>query len=113
MIRRIPITRSSKPIPRHTPPRKISARRAANLREYAKIKVIGPCQAEFAPLCTGKAVEKHHLRGRDGDRLTDEKFIIGVCGPCHRAIHAQPGKAIAAGLLLLRSDPIIPGKEPA
>jgi hypothetical protein len=105
--RRTPIARSSKPIPRRTPPRKISATRAASLRQYAKIKVIGPCQAAFDPLCTGRAAEKHHMRGRDGDRLTDERFIIGVCRPCHRAIHAQPGKAIAAGLLLLRSDPIV------
>ena len=41
----------------------------------------------------------HHIRGRVGRLLLDERWWLPVCNVCHREIHLWP--AIARGLDLL------------
>lgn len=45
------------------------------------------------------ATEIHHLRGRAGKLLLDERFWVGVCADAHRFIHDRPEVARKAGLL--------------
>ncbi len=67
--------------------------------------MIGHCEAEFSPDCTGLAAHRHHLKLRRHKDPT----TIGVCVMCHDLIHREPGRARAASLLY-RSYESIPSR---
>jgi len=57
----------------------------------------------WCELCSVKATEVHHRRGREGDLIRDERFLMCVCSACHRHIHANPAWAYERGYLLKRN----------
>lgn len=86
------------PIPR------VSGKRAVQLREYAKkrkafLEKRPFCEAEWESDCMMRSQDLHHLKGRRGDLLNDERFFLAVCRPCHNAIHRNPSLARKWGLL--------------
>jgi len=95
--------------------RKVSSRRAAQLREYAKMlpawkerhPVCEVCPvinaAGFNVKCLGKTDHPHHVKGRIGKLLTDERYLLACCGgESHPSfIHfTNKADAIALGLLV-------------
>lgn len=55
------------------------------------------------------AADIHHIRGRAGKLLLDERYWIGVCRNAHNLIHANQEIARKAGLLAQRGEW---GKQP-
>lgn len=87
---------------RKTPLRRVSKKRELELRAYAIMRPIflraHPfCEAD--PMCLQRAIEIHHIRGRHGNLLTDERYLIGICRTHHTWIHENPNKAREIGLL--------------
>lgn len=44
-----------------------------------------------------KASEIHHMRGRLGDLLADQRYFLGVCRACHQRITEHPELAYEMG----------------
>lgn len=104
---------------KRTPIRRVSKKRAKQLREYTKLRneflALHPiCQVWLkengieettenvfllmlrnAPAST----EIHHMNRRNGARLNDESEWLAVCRGCHQWIHNNPRAARAAGWL--------------
>ncbi len=80
-----------------------SEKRMEQEKEYAKIKPENK-ECIFCGIRFNKweDKEKHHLKGRDGDLLTDRKYIYYVHMWCHSAYHNKPVKRISwfSGFLL-------------
>jgi hypothetical protein len=53
------------------------------------------------PNCSNPTSDIHHKKGRTGDLLTDVRYFMAVCRPCHTAIHDGGIK----GLLLSKFKP--------
>lgn len=51
-----------------------------------------------------KAVDVHHVRGRAGNLLTDERFWLAVSRQAHERIHAHPAWARVRGWLAEKGD---------
>lgn len=56
-----------------------------NKNKQCQMKLIG---------CTGKAEGVHHMKGRTGQLLTDEKFKIPACNSCNRRAETHPKEAL-------------------
>ena len=86
---------------RRTPIRKVSKKRAAQLREYSKLRKVF---MEHHPICEvcghATATDIHHRDGRTGERLNDVNYFLAVCRSCHHDIHASPAWAGVEGYLL-------------
>jgi hypothetical protein len=68
-----------------TPISKVSQKRAGEMAEYIKLKkeyisLYPVCEVEE---CNLKAVDIHHQRGREGERLLDTNFFMSVCRKHH------------------------------
>jgi len=48
--------------------------------------------------------ELHHMRGRAGTLLIDERYFMASCSGCHRWIHENPASAFKEGLLANSGD---------
>ncbi len=71
--------------------RKVAPKRAAELREYSKLRKDflkdRTCEVNG---CRNNAVEVHHKRGRNGARLNQVEFFLGVCSNHHKLIEMNP-----------------------
>ncbi len=50
--------------------------------------------------CGKAATEVHHKAGRRGNRLTNVKYFMKACTPCHKYIHANPKESFQKGWLI-------------
>ena len=83
--------------------RRVSNKRALELRAYAIMRPIflrkNPF-CEFDPMCLKPSVDIHHIRGRAGNLLTDERYLMAICREHHTwMIHENAKKAREIGLL--------------
>ncbi len=108
IIRRTPLKRSQKPIPKQSK----SPVRAERMRLYeiakdeARLELltaqglsmfdIPRCQW---PGCKGDAVDPHHTHGRRGTNLYDKSKIKFLCRRHHNQTHHDPKAARALGLI--------------
>ena len=78
--------------------RRVSIKRAAQLKDYAKLR---KKFLEENPLCEvckdANAIEIHHSAGRTGRLLNDETHFVAVCRSCHNWIHENIQQAREAG----------------
>lgn len=88
---------------KRTPIRKISSKRAKEVRIYLKLA------AEFLqenPVCHVCAIrhsnEVHHTKGRQGSMLNNRAFWISVCRFCHTRIENNRAWAMSQGYLVDR-----------
>ncbi len=100
MKRNTPIKRYT-PIARsRTPIRRVSSKRSKQLREYTKRRAIflaaNPLCAVYKDL---RSAEVHHVAGRIGEKLNDEKDWLAVSRAGHVWIHNNPRQARELGLL--------------
>lgn len=83
------------------PIRKVSKKRAKQLREYSKLRkeflAKHPHCEIFENDCTRKATEIHHMNKREGERLLDTAWWLPACRSCHQFITDRPACARASG----------------
>jgi hypothetical protein len=88
---------------KRTPIRRVSTKRAKQLREYFVIRENYLAEHRLCNVCkSSKATDIHHLRGRVGTRLNDTQYFMAVCRSCHDEIHHNPRWAYENGLLLTK-----------
>lgn len=82
---------------KRAPIKKVSDKRAKELRVYAKIskafKLDNPYCHAGLPGCTTITQDVHHQRGKEGARLNDKMYFLPVCRSCHQQIELNPVKA--------------------
>lgn len=81
--------------------RKFSKKRAAQNREYLKVRYAylmtsDHCAARVTG-CTLTATQIHHKRGRIGELLCDTSYFLPVCMNCHEWIEKHPQLAKELG----------------
>lgn len=85
---------------KRSPLRRVSNRRAAENRIYARER---KKYLEEHPMCEAcldrPSVELHHKRSRIGRLLCDVRFFFATCSVCHAWIHDNPRKARELGWL--------------
>lgn len=106
-----PLVRKSSMIindsPKRVPVNKVSAKRAIELRAYAKIapafKLANPdCNARLSG-CTGITTDIHHQKGRENWRLNDVRYFLPVCRNCHSIIEIDTVMAWKMGFSFPRT----------
>lgn len=66
-------------------------------------RLLGEITSSY-PFRKHPAADIHHIRGRAGKLLLDERYWIGVCRNAHNFIHDNPEIARKAGLLAQRGE---------
>jgi len=91
---------------KRTPLKRVSKRRAGELRHYSKARAVFLAAHPFCLCCnarnlnTRKATDIHHKAGRNHAMLNDEAHWLPVCRDCHDTIHRHPAWARAMGFLI-------------
>jgi len=76
--------------------RKLSKKRAAQNRIYLKMAKEFITD-KFCPVTGFAATEVHHINGRIGSLLTDERYFLAVSMEGHRWIHENVKEARSKG----------------
>ncbi len=93
LARRVPLKR--------TPLRRVSIKRKAQLEQYAKARLVFlAAHPECEVFPWSPSVDVHHVRGRIGAMLLDERYWMAVSRKAHDLIHENPNKARAKGWLV-------------
>jgi hypothetical protein len=83
---------------KRTPIRRVSVKRAAQLRQYSSQRTT---YLKAHPIChvcrTEYSTEIHHKQGRIGLALLDEAHWIAICRQCHRRVEENKSWARAEG----------------
>lgn len=93
----------AKPAVKRKPIAKLSVKRVKQNAEYLKIRakfLVG----KVCPITKKPATEVHHLRGRIGALLTDERYFLGVTRKGHQWIEEHPEEAYELGYSLKRNQ---------
>lgn len=86
---------------KRTPLRRISSKRAKQVRAYSRIRLAYLAQHKYCQCCqVMKACDIHHKAGRRGEMLNETNHWLAVCRDCHNFIHANPRIARAYGWLI-------------
>lgn len=113
-MKRTPMPRSTKPLPRsgmprrRKPLRRTSAKKAASdrlmdaVRDVVKDRADGMCEAHIEGVCVGHGRHAHHikLRSQGGEHTAEN--LKWLCPECHSWAHSNPKEAAARGLMTLR-----------
>jgi hypothetical protein len=85
---------------KRTPIRRVSVKRAAQLKQYAIQRTAYLKAHPICEVCRNEySTEIHHTQGRIGLALLDEAHWIAICRKDHWFIHQNPSAARAQGLL--------------
>lgn len=90
------------------PIKKVADKRAAQLREYAKLRkeylsLYPVCEEEG---CQAPSVDIHHQRGKENERLLDTNFFLATCREHHNFYTEKSKEAIEVGFSLPRNTKI-------
>lgn len=94
------------PLKRRKPLNRVSNKRAAQNRVYAKLRrqflIVNPyCRVMFEiSRKYFRATEIHHKNHRTGERLNDTKYWMAVSREGHTYLHSNPAEAYARGWLI-------------
>ena len=80
--------------------RKISKKRAKQLKEYSKLRAEHLKDNYLCDVCGCEATEIHHKNKRSGDRLLDNLYFMSVCRRCHQHIHLNPQQSRDKGYMI-------------
>jgi hypothetical protein len=106
-----------KPVIVHEAPAKVikfkpikqrSDKRSAEEKEYGRerqkfLRAHKSCVAKLSG-CKGRSCDIHHMKGRIGTLLLEQKYWISVCRECHEWIENNPKDAKLLGLSLSRLE---------
>lgn len=84
-----------------------SAKRKRERRQYEAERIVylalhQHCELRVPDVCTGRANEIQHLRGRVGADYHDPAHWAASCAPCHRYATDHPAEAYRHGWALPR-----------
>lgn len=82
--------------------RKVSKKRAAQNREYSKLRLEFLTLKPKCERCGNKSTQVHHKAGRIGNLLTNIDFFMAVCFRCHQYIELNPNEAREKGWIVNR-----------
>lgn len=83
--------------------RKLSGIRRKQVNAYIKLRKQYLLTHVYCEVCKEvRADQIHHKKGRQGDRLTDERFFLAVCQACHSKIEINRKWAMQEGYSLDR-----------
>lgn len=88
-----------------SPIRRKSKKQAAKDREFDAVKPVvaersmGVCEMR-GPHCTRWADVYHHKAKRTHPAASLPMFVVHLCDPCHRYVHANPAWSYAEGWLI-------------
>ena len=81
--------------------KKVSTKRAKQLREYAILREAYYHEHLFCEVCGfAPTTEIHHTNKRNGERLNDVRYWLAVCRDCHVLIHSEPKWSREHGYLI-------------
>ena len=91
---------------RQQPIRKVSTKRAKQMRAYKLVRSTYLVENSICECvgCYQPSTDVHHMKGRSGDRLVDEEFFLAVCRSCHMEIENQPIWAKKMGYSISRLE---------
>lgn len=107
-MNRQPIQRKT-PMKRGKPLRRVSKKRAAENKTYAKQRAEFLAKHLHCEICIAMCLfvgemrppsDVHHQNGRNGRRLLDEAYWLAVCREHHQWIHDNPKEARQRGWLI-------------
>jgi hypothetical protein len=108
--RRTPLKRGAPPkrapwVSKPNPARKKSAKRKKSVGGRARPwdPLATWCEAAIDGVCTGRAVLRHHKRGRGKPGDDDREHTLDLCDACHRWIHAHPEVSYERGWMERRT----------
>jgi hypothetical protein len=92
---------AKKPIPSRSQKRSkeeklYSAKRILHLQDHPM------CEAHLPGICTDYATDIHHMSGKIGDLLTDERYFKALCRACHTFVENNPEAAKELGFSINR-----------
>jgi hypothetical protein len=94
---------SRRPLERFAALPRESRRRRAQRMTYSQQRIIF---LDTNPMCARCMVnpsgEIHHMAGRIGDDLLDQRWWCAICRPCHEVITRNPALALAEGFSVSR-----------
>lgn len=100
--------RQSKQVKIVSAPRKVSAKRSSQEREYYKLRdsyLVAYPVCEVVE-CHRKSSQIHHMKGRTNELLLDVNYFLAVCDICHQRITVDSAWAISQGYSILRSTKV-------
>jgi hypothetical protein len=62
------------------------------------------CEIVIPGICTHRTHDVHHMKGREGDLLLDERYWKAGCRKCHEWVTVHAAEAISLGHSLPRTD---------
>lgn len=113
-VRKTSTTMKRSPLKRKSGLRRVSPKRAKDMAVYRAMLVgwmakhpyceIGPRikAAGYSVRCLGKTTHPHHVKGRIGKLLYDERYLLASCGgECHPQFVHETNKDVAVKLGLI------------
>jgi hypothetical protein len=87
---------------KRTPLKRMSPKRKKQYKAYLILKSVLLRKYPYCQVgtCMNKATQLHHKKGRTGELLTDERWVLPICSSCHSWIHDHANEARRIGLLL-------------
>lgn len=82
--------------------RRRSNKRAAQERKYNANRIVFIQKNPVCAVSDNPATQVHHMKGRDGDLLLDERFWLPVSADAHEEIERNPKWAFDMGYSLSR-----------
>ncbi len=71
----------------------------SSVRKQVRERSGGACEARVEGVCTGRAVEMHHVLPRSQGGPHTKENLLDTCGECHDWIDAHRREATGLGLL--------------
>lgn len=85
--------------------RRLQRHTAKQLTDYKRLKVLmSGMICEFPECISTRNTEAHHTRGRNGNLISDNRYIKWLCRKHHNWVHANPSEARKLGLLADKGD---------
>ena len=72
------------------PIRKVSKKRAKQNAVYLKARLEYLNEQLNCEICGNSATDIHHKKGRVEELLTDKKYFMALCRPCHQKVELNP-----------------------
>jgi hypothetical protein len=86
---------------KRTPIRRVSTKRAKQLKEYMVLRSDYLAAHRTCELCKcAQSKDIHHRAGRVGTRLNDTSLFMALCRECHDWVHSNPAVSYEKGYLL-------------
>jgi hypothetical protein len=85
---------------KRTPIRRISAKRAREMKEYTRLRAEFMAARPTCERCSTRASKECHHKAKRGINYLNVSTWAALCHACHRKVHENPSWARENGLLI-------------